>query len=53
MRAQGLDAIRQYGPIALLPTVRDWIENEKDPYPRVEATRAFIALSRKAAAEKE
>ena len=53
VRAQGLDAIRMYGPAALLKTVRDLIDNERDPYPRVEATRAFIALSRKAAMEKD
>ena len=51
VRAQSLDAIREYGPVALLKMVSDLIVNERDPYPRVEATRAFVALSRKALLE--
>ena len=45
VRASALDAIRAYGPKALTQTMRELIENERAPLPRVEATRAFVALS--------
>lgn len=44
-RAVGLEGLRLYGLEPARQLTRDLIENERDPLPRVQAARAFIALS--------
>jgi len=45
VRAVGLEGLRLYGAEPSRQVTRDLIENEREPLPRVQAARAFVALS--------
>ena len=49
VRALAIDALRVYGDIDMIKSIRDLIENERDPHPRVQAVRTFVGMSIKAA----